>query len=296
MRRIRRRVAVAAFALVIVSLSGCAVVRMVLHGGFRRPGVELTSSRLTSLDWHRADLVFDVRVSNPNSVGIHLASLDYKLSLNGNVAVQGVQDQGIDVDARGESVVQVPVSLAFDDVYRAFASLGNEERSKYAFECGLGFRLPVLGNVRIPLRREGTLPMIKRPALSIDRLDIKRLNLLGAEMALRVRVLNPNAFSALIRRFEYGLRVNGKPWATGLLDDPTAVAELGESVVEIPLKLNTLQIGIAAYQALSKEEPLDYELNGDIDFATSLPELPQAKLPLHLVGRVVPSRNAMTAP
>jgi LEA14-like dessication related protein len=276
--------------LLIATLYGCAVVGGLFgRAGIKQPTAEFTSVELADVGFDRANLLFNITVANPNGVGLRLARFDYDFAINGSTLVKGDQSQETELAAHAESVIKLPVTIEFDDVYRIYASLKDADTAGYGLACGLSFRIPVLGNVRIPIRREGTFPLIKRPTVRVDALRIKRMTLTGAELGLMLRVTNPNAFSAVVDSVHCAFKVDGKTWATGAQTEPAAIREKGEGQIEIGVRLNFLQIGVAVSRSLLDRKPLQYDLDGGFELKTSLPMFERANLPFHLNGEIKPT-------
>ena len=254
-----------------------------------RGGQTTDRVELADVAFDKADLLFNITVANPNGIGLRLSGLDYDFAINGSTLVKGKQDQEIELAAHTESVIRLPVTIQFDDVYRIYASLKDADTTAYELACGLAFRVPVLGNVRIPISSKGTFPLIKRPTVRVDALRIKGLTLTGAELGLSLHVTNPNAFSALVNRVHYDFKVDGKTWATGAQTEPATIGEKGDGRVEIGVRLNFLQIGVAVSRSLLDRKPLQYELDGGFELKTSLPMFERANLPFHLTGEIKPT-------
>src|SRR5262245_45965331 len=97
-------------------LVGAALVRAAaLAGCAGLPGplvkqhtVDLENAQVTDLNLERANLRFDFRVGNPNSIALPLSGIEYELLVNGARFLDGVQDQRVDIAANGESRVALP--------------------------------------------------------------------------------------------------------------------------------------------------------------------------------------------
>jgi LEA14-like dessication related protein len=122
--------------------------------------------------------------------------------------------------------------------------------------------------------------------VNLDALKLIRLGISGAELQLGLRLKNPNAFSMILGRLQYQFEINGKRWASGDTPKEMQVAEKGESLIEIPISLNFLQIGSSVYQLLKGEERLSYQLQGGLNLKTSLPLLGNVTLPFERLGQI----------
>jgi len=80
--------------------------------------------------------------------------------------------------------------------------------------------------------------------------------------------------------------VAGQDGASGAASGGLQGAQRGRGLLELPISLSFAAIGQSAYRLLAGTAPLDYGLSGAVSFATSLPLLPKATLPVNLQGQV----------
>jgi LEA14-like dessication related protein len=235
------------------------------------PTVDIVGAKLTGLSFQDADLMFDVQIHNPNSIGITLAGFDYDFLVNGESLVSGNQGEGAEIKARSEHVIHFPLSIEFSNLYNTITDLREKDTSAYELNFGFSFSLPLLGPLRVPVSTAGDFPLIKLPSVSLDGLSIKHLGLTGADLELGIRLKNPNAFSLLLEKMNYQLLIGGQPWASGAAQQKTELTEKGDSRLSFPISLNFLEVGSSVYQMLKGEQRLEYELHGDVDVSSTLP-------------------------
>jgi LEA14-like dessication related protein len=268
----------------LMFLLSCATVQQLAN--IRKPDLNVKDVRITGLDLTKVDLAFDVQIDNPNSLSATLAGFDYDFLLNEESFLKGKQDKEMVIEAKGESIMEVPLSLNFQDLYNTYQKLKDHDSTAYTMNFGLDFNLPVLGLTHVPVSHSGYLPLIKIPSLSVKYLRLNKLNLTGANLELQLGVNNPNAFSFLLQNFKYNFAVNGQTWAEGLSQKKMSIDEKGESTISIPVSLNFLQMGQTAYQVLSGNNKIDYNFNGNLDLQSSLSLLGDVSLPISKTGEV----------
>jgi len=268
------------------TLSACATMEELADMAFEKPEVSVIDARLTGLSFESADFMFDVQIENPNAIGISLAGFNYNLAVNDNAFVQGEQNDTIEIEADGKSTLQIPVTLNYKDLYKTFTSLRGQDHAKYKMSLGFDFDLPFLGRQRIPLTHEGTLPLPKVPKLTVLELDLKRLNVTGANLNLKVKMWNPNAFSFALKRMKYSFDISGKQWLSGNKAENMQVSAKSESILDFPISLNFFEIGRSVFQLLSGNEPLAYNFKGRFEIETSVPLIGTLDFPFHQTGRL----------
>ncbi|SHE42138.1 LEA14-like dessication related protein [Fodinibius roseus] len=247
--------------LSLLLIGGCRTLQDFANS-IREPRLSVENVRVTGFNFQQMELTYDIKVENPNSVAVRMLGYDYNLDLNDNAFISGNQSQKTEIEASGESIFQVPMTLNFSDVYRTVSELSDQDETSYHFLSHLRFDLPVLGATEIPVRKQGSIPLLKRPKLDVQNLEIKNLSLSGADVVLKLAFNNPNGFGLDINQLTYDLQVNGDQWADGTALQDVTIRENGITELDIPISLNISKIGMSAYRILSGSEPLDYQLKG----------------------------------
>ena len=106
------------------------------------------------------------RVDNPNPVGLALADVDYRLSIDGHSVATGKPPEGIEIPANGNADVTLPASFKFSDLGQAVATVLAKGSAGYKAEGTLGVKTPV-GVVRVPLSHEGTFTLPDMPGIAL---------------------------------------------------------------------------------------------------------------------------------
>ena len=89
-------------------------------------------------------------------------------------------------------------------------------------------------------------------------------------------------FGIDVSQLAYSLSINGAQWAESTLSETIKLAEKGETQIDIPLKLNFMEMG----SALMKSKGLNYQLKGNMNLDTTLPMLKNVKVPFDKSGVV----------
>jgi LEA14-like dessication related protein len=274
----------AGFCLLALMLASCQTLQQL--ASIQQPTLGTDRVRISGLSFEAADLILDVKINNPNPVGVSLTGFDYDLQIAGASLVKGDQKSRQTITAGGRSTLQIPVKLVFKDLYRAVQTLKNQDSAAYKIGCGLVFDLPILGSVRIPASQSGKLPMIRLPQVKISSLKVKRMSLTGADLELALGVSNPNAFSLGLKKLNYTLTVNGSSWASGASTDNSPVGKKSDTTIRIPISLDFLEVGQTVVQLLSGGKALDCRLTGDMNVGTSIPAFGDASIPLDLANKI----------
>lgn len=268
--------------LLIVLISACA--QFDKYAETTKPTATLLGTRLTNINFDQADLVFDLAVKNSNPFSIRLTGLDYDLKVAGNSLVSGITGQGIKVKKSSTSKVALPVTLKFDDLKKIPGELWNADQFAYQLDTNINVELPVIGNYTIPFTRKGELPVPKLPSIKLKDLKVSNLSLTSADLVAEVEIDNPNIFPLGLSNFNYRIDINQQNWGEGTSAQLSSIPQKGKGTISIPLKLNLLTMGKAAYQLISGSKQFDYQILGGVTLDTGLEFLRNHKMPLDIKG------------
>jgi LEA14-like dessication related protein len=237
----------------------------------QKPEVSFSSAELTGLTFTDADLLFVLGIDNPNSFGVHMAGFDYDFRIDDASFISGISEDRLDIEAQGSSTVELPISISYSDLFSSFSSLTDRDESTYEIACGFTFDLPVLGRIRIPVSREGEIPVLRLPKIRYGGLELTNLTFTKAELELSMYLDNPNGLSLNLSSLTYDLEINRSPWVQGQLQHTVEIGAHEEEVIRLPFSLNLIDIGMGAYTILRDKKPVDYRVSGDYGFSTSVP-------------------------
>lgn len=268
--------------LFTMTLIGCA--ELATYSETIKPTAKLTGTRLANINFEQVDLIFDLAVENKNPISLNLASLEYDLKIENQSLVSGTTAQAIELKANSTSPVQLPITLKFDDLKKLPGELWNKDKIAYQLISQFNVDLPAIGNYAIPVTKKGELPVPKIPDIKIKDVKVKNISFTSADLVAIVEVNNPNDFDIGVSDFNYQLNVNQQNWGQGKINKSSNIPKKGKGIVEIPLKLNMMSMGTAAFALLKSNEPLQYQLKGNATLDTGLELLKGYNLPVDIKG------------
>jgi LEA14-like dessication related protein len=140
--------------LVLAACSGLGGLARVVQ-----PNVDVTDVKVLGTTLTGADLLFQFRVDNPNAVSLVLNEIGYRLRLNGEPLLNGRSNQETRIAANDRSVVELPMTIKYEDVYRVIRSFSGRQRPDYNLDADFQFNVPVLGAVTVPVSKRGEIPL-----------------------------------------------------------------------------------------------------------------------------------------
>ncbi|VAW84969.1 hypothetical protein MNBD_GAMMA18-2411 [hydrothermal vent metagenome] len=274
------------FVAIIFVATGCSLNEVKKAAGIKNPSVSLEGMQITDLTMESADLALRLTIDNPNPIPINLAGFDYALLFDGKQLLAGKKRDQFKIDAKGVNTVTVPVSLNFADLKALYQGATDQDTLNYELQTTALVDLPVIGVKKFPATQKGQFPVPKIPEVSLAGVNVKKMGLSGAEVVISANIKNPNTFGIDVSQLAYQLSINGVQWAESTVSETIKLAEKAETQINIPLKLNFMEMGSSLYSALMKSKGLNYQLKGDMNLDTALPMLKNVKVPFDKSGVV----------
>ncbi len=257
-----------AVILAVIFLQACAAIKQIVD--VQKPTANVTGVSLQNVDLKQATLLVDVEVANPNGFALKAAAFDLDLDIaESSVARVSQQDAELNIAANDKAVVQLPLSLKFEDIASALGSLDDYQAVPYAVLGSVTMNLPVLGNISLPVEHKDTLPVPRMPAISFVDASLKSVDWSGAEFALVLDVNNPNAFDLNLKSLSYALSSDGKALCGGDMKE-IAISQGETRRLEIPLDVSLTNLGISLFRMLSGNDDVTLGLDATADLVPEL--------------------------
>jgi LEA14-like dessication related protein len=199
-----KSIKLSAVLCVIFIFTTCQTVSTVLQ----EPVISLHSVELAKVNFKDAQILCKVQIQNPNIFEIPLPEIGWEIFLNANSFISGVVKNNQRISARNSSIVEIPVSFEYLDVFRTFSSLIGTKSIEYKIPLALKFSIPVLGDKIWRLEPQGVLPLPQAPKLSAPSIRIVKTDLTMVELAVSVNVENPNAFILPAPKIAFNYLIN----------------------------------------------------------------------------------------
>lgn len=264
-------------AAALLALTGCAEVGKVIGAALEKPRLVFLSFTPQELDLEGATLLLRYRVENPNAVGLEVATLDYRLDVDGRQALTGSQRSGLKLPSRGTAELAIPVRLRYAAVHDFLRTVFTKEEVAFHLEGTAGVETGV-GVLQIPFSYTGKVPAPRLPHVTLAAATIHAASFDGLSFDLQLDVANPNAFPLPVASLAYALRLGDRQVLTAAAQAIAAVPAKGKTRVVVPVKVPFAAAADAAGKLLRGGQA-DVALQGNATFG-SVP------LPVDLHGKL----------
>ena len=261
-------------AVIVFSLAGTTCET--LGAVFSEPLLSLQSVELTSISFTGATFLCKVNVENPNPVAIPFPELDWEFFVNTNSFVKGViKDERNDqrLRARGTTVVEVPVSITYLEVFNTFTSLRGSDEAGYRIALAVKFTLPILGDKVWNFAHEGTFPIVHLPSISFAGIRVKNQSLTNIEFEVAWEIENNNNFAMSVNELSYNFTVNNAQWSRGGVPGSPQIGAKGKTQIPLTFSINTLSMVTEIISIIARGTSINYACNGNINLGAALPGL-----------------------
>lgn len=120
------------------------------------------------------------------------------------------------------------------------------------------------------LLREAIGIELRRPQLSLTDVSIVKANLTSIELALALRVDNPNDFALDFAKLDYTVRVDGIELAKGMRAQKISLPAESHVTLKFPLIVQTTQALSILSKVFTSAQPSFAEVTATADFLTPL--------------------------
>lgn len=266
-------------------LVGCGALDAL---GLSKPSADIVGVSLKDITLSSATLLFDVKVGNPYSVPLPLANLDYSLASEGAAFLSGKSALQGTIPATGSKIVPLPLKVEFMQLLKVLKGVRPGSVVPYDAEMGLSVDAPAVGPMRLPIRKQGKLPVPAPPGVKITNIRWDKLTLDQAGGRAQLQLTNNNSFPVNLSNLRYALSLGGTEVANSSLAKSVAFgADGGTGTVDIPVSFSPKSLGLAVFRMLMGKGS-GYELNGDMNANTDFGPM---SLPLKGIGNTLFSRS-----
>ena len=253
-----KKVFLSLFAIFLIT--GCNTLRQLSN--IQKPSVQYSKMSIQDISFSDVTLLFDFEVDNPNGFGVSADQYQYEFFINGEEFISGIQTENLSIAGRSKSIIQIPVSLTFSEVFNTLGSVVRQDSVAYRISSEVQFDIAGVGRQRVPVSAEGALPIPRMPQIEFTDLSIRELSLSVAEMVASFRIKNPNSFGISLSDATYDLEVNGYSWFETTLDRSINLGGSESDLISIPIRLNSSQMGPVLLKMLNGEKEFQYQLTG----------------------------------
>ena len=149
---IQRRTKLAAAALVVFAIAGCASLGAL--GGFTQPVVNFKDLRVRGLGLTGGSLDAYLNVYNPNGFKLDATRLTYTVKVGDNPLGTGALDQRFTVQDKDSTTVRIPIDFTYNGIGNVAKQMMNNGSADYRVSGDVSVGTPV-GNFTIPYDRTG---------------------------------------------------------------------------------------------------------------------------------------------
>ena len=175
------------------------------------PLVSLDSSEIIDISYNGLELLYKVRIENPNSFEIPFPEIGWRFFLDGSSFIGGVIENNQNIKAGETAIAEVPVSLDYLEVFDSFESLWGRSQAEYKIEMAVDFPIPipVIENWTCTLEHEWDIPLLQAPKLISPIMEVVNVGTAAVELYVSVNAENPNVFELPTPRLIFDYKVYG---------------------------------------------------------------------------------------
>jgi len=272
--------AVLAVLLCAVLFTNCQSLRSV----FREPVVSLNSVEIADISFTGIQLLCKVNIENPNAFDIPFPQTDWEFFINDNSFIKATIKNDEPLRQRGTTVVEVPISFEYLQVFNTFLSLRGTNQADYKVALDMKFTFPILGEKVLSLQHEGVFPVLHLPTIGFAGIRAKNISLAAIEFDVIWEIDNSNSFAMNVNDLSYSIAVNNSQWASGRVPNAPQISAERKTQIPLAITINSLSMVRDITEIITRGTGAAYSCNGNISLGADLPGLKDYNASFNFAG------------
>ncbi|XP_042508682.1 desiccation-related protein At2g46140-like [Macadamia integrifolia] len=248
--------------------------------GFGKPTADVTAIHIPSIDLKKADFVVDALVKNPNPIPIPLVDVKYLIESDGRKLVSGLIPDAGTIHAHGSETVKIPLTVIYDDIKSTYDDIKPGSVIPYKVRVELIVDVPVIGNIALPLEKNGEIPVPYKPDVNLEKIKFDQFSLEETTATLHLKMDNKNDFDLGLNTLEYEVWLAEVSIGGAKLSKSAQIGKKDQGVVELPISFRPKDFGSALWDMM-RGKGTGYSIKGCIDVDTLFGPM---KLPFNKEG------------
>jgi LEA14-like dessication related protein len=225
-------------------LSGCASLQHLAAGAFDKPRLHFVEATVAAMDLEGTTVALHFTLENPNDLSFRVAGATWRLEVEAAEVAEGALPGGLTLPSRGTAPFVVSVRLRWADVARLAGQAQRQPQVAFSVAGTIRVETPI-GEVALPYRHEGRVPVPRLPALRLARATVDVNSLTDLTLDLTLDVENPNGFPLPGTTVRFDVLFNGVPVASGKEARLEPLGADGEARLTLPIRVSLLGAGRA---------------------------------------------------
>ncbi|CAA0839322.1 Late embryogenesis abundant protein- group 2 [Striga hermonthica] len=248
--------------------------------GFGKPTADVTGIHIPHINLHKADIVVDVLVKNPNPVPIPLIDINYLIESDGRKLVSGLIPDAGTIHAHGSETIKIPVCLIYDDIKNTYDDIKPGSIIPYRVKVDLIVDVPVFGRLTLPLEKTGEIPIPYKPDVDVEKIHFEKFSFEETVATLHLRLENKNDFELGLNDLDYEVWLGDVSIGGAELTKSAKIEKNGVSYIDVPITFRPKDCGSALWDMI-RGRGTGYSMKGNIHVNTPFGEM---KLPISKEG------------
>jgi len=228
-----------------------------------KPRIEFAISKISHITDNKMDLSLKLLVHNPLPVGITAKNFRYTVDLDGVRIIESDYADRLQIKSDDSTVVDLPTQINIKNLADVSEHKGKEgtDSADYHLTAVLNLEKPFLGKDTLHFEFDKRLPLIRLPKVEMEEFDMEKFRLTKSELLIRMKLINPNAFSVEFQNpsyvFDLGSQEN---LAEGSVKGVTKVKAKSTEIYEIPVEVDMGKTLKTAGQLVFKGKSLPFKM------------------------------------
>lgn len=250
---------------------------------FKEPIVTADSFKITGYTYDTVEIIYKLRIENPNSVPVTMEVSDWVLTADKIRAASGSFEK---TKIAGDSIkyIELPVVISFPELYEQESAFLQKEQCISTMRAALEFKLPIFGKKNYEISFVTPVDLLKKPSFDLNSIELVSMDPEEICFTLNIDFQNMNDFGIDILNFKYSLDINGTNWTRGLTSRKLHLEPGQKQNVPLSISIRTGSMVSDIYNVIISSDDISYECAGTFVAESSYPDLESAEIPFSIAG------------
>ena len=232
----------------ILSFVSCGL----LKNSIKPPNTKILDVKTTSLSLQEVNFDIILEIENINNIGVELSNISYNLDIKENTLLEGFKNKNTIIKPKSKDTITIPIRLNIAKVFKSLGDSYENSTIDYKIKISPTIKVPILGNIKIPLNFKGEIPLPKVPSISIEDIKINKISFTKIKLTLDLKIKGNGGMNLYVDNLYYNFGINDNNWLKSKVEERLYISGEKEQIIKVPMEVSILDIGKILFKNIRK--------------------------------------------
>ena len=231
--------------------------------GGSKPHLSLKQVNVHDIGENHISMTAKIMVSNPLLIKLNADRLQYQLFIDSIKILETDFVKPVSIKALDSTMLIVPMVVLRKNLVAVMDRFDRNESDSadYTLKAKLFFRLPIAGEKTYVVNETRRGPAFRLLSLKSEDIDIEKFGFKHSDVAMSLRIENPNVFALTVSDVIYELIIGKDFRLEGEVKDVTTITPRSSVVLPLEMDVHTKNIPRLSWQVLFEKKHTPFRIN-----------------------------------